>query len=84
MYSFIPQIMLALWDSQLVLRGSGAAIADSGSGWEHSWDPSRDPSAETLKNKWKTLVLAQEAKQKLAKPSENGKRMLVLRKLAKP
>ena len=53
----IPQTVLALWGSQLVLRGSEVEIAAAGSGWDPSWDP----IPKSLKHQWKTNVFAQKA-----------------------
>ena len=36
---YIPQTVLALWGSQFVLRPVTGRVADSGSGWDPSWDP---------------------------------------------
>ena len=53
----IPQTVLALWGSQFVLRSVACAPTFGG----RRWDPSWDPSAETLKNLTKTNVFAQQA-----------------------
>ena len=43
MMHIIPLTVLALWGSQLVLRGGVLELRISGSRWDRSWDPSWDP-----------------------------------------
>ena len=67
--AIIPQTVLAVWGSQLLLRVSEVCFVDFGAGWDPrlsgvfladsgaGWDP----SAKTLKNFRKTCVVVQKA-----------------------